>query len=188
MASKLPRKIGDSGLCVVRREQKKKNGGHNGDDTDQMPALLYYEYQTLSFSRTIYEYQTLSFSRTTTKYKELPIDALSRLQQMYSKTRVLIQDEISMFGQVMLGNAARRCDEIFNAGVAADCAGADDTAPRFGDLEQVWAFGDYYEYQSRRSAHLHCLFWHDNAPPDTSLDTVGEIALRTTRSFHDGAG
>ena len=146
MASKLPRKIGDSGLCVVRREQKKKNGGHNGDDTDQMPALLYYEYQTLSFSR------------TTTKYKELPIDALSRLQQMYSKTRVLIQDEISMFGQVMLGNAARRCDEIFNAGVAADCAGADDTAPRFGDLEQVWAFGDYYEYQSRRSAHLHCLF------------------------------
>ena len=170
MASKLPRKIGDSGLCVVRREQKKKNGGHNGDDTDQMPALLYYEYQTLSFGR------------TTTKYKELPIDALSRLQQMYSKTRVLIQDEISMFGQVMLGNAARRCDEIFNAGVAADCAGADDTAPRFGDLEQVWAFGDYYEYQSRRSAHLHCLFWHDNAPP------VGEIALRTTRSFHGEAG
>ena len=174
MASK--RKIGDAGLCVVRREQKKKNGGHNGDDTDQMPALLYYEYQTLSFGR------------TTTKYKELPIDALSRLQQMYSKTRVLIQDEISMFGQVMLGNAARRCDEIFNAGVAADCAGADDTAPRFGDLEQVWAFGDYYEYQSRRSAHLHCLFWHDNAPPDTSLDTVGEIALRTTRSFQDEAG
>ena len=153
-----------------------------------MPALLYYEYQTLSFSRTIYEYQTLSFSRTTTKYKELPIDALSRLQQMYSKTRVLIQDEISMFGQVMLGNAARRCDEIFNAGVAADCAGADDTAPRFGDLEQVWAFGDYYEYQSRRSAHLHCLFWHDNAPPDTFLDTVGDIVLRTTRSFHDEDG
>ena len=32
-----------AGLCVVRREQKKKNGGRNGD-ADQMPA--WYEYQS----------------------------------------------------------------------------------------------------------------------------------------------
>ena len=31
-----------------------------------------------------------------------------------------------------------------------------------------------YEYQSRGSAHLHSFIWHDNAPPDTFLETVGD--------------
>ena len=39
MALKLPRKIGDAGRCVVRRQQKKKNGDRNGDDATQMLAL-----------------------------------------------------------------------------------------------------------------------------------------------------
>ena len=44
----------------------------------------------------------------------------------------------------------------------------------------------YCEYQSRGSAHLHSFVWHDNAPPDTFLDTAGEIVLRTTRKRPGG--
>ena len=42
MASKLPQKIGDAGLCIVRRKQKKKkkkNGDRDDDDAAQMLAL-----------------------------------------------------------------------------------------------------------------------------------------------------
>ena len=51
----------------------------------------------------------------------------------------------------------------------------------------IYVAFDRHEYQSRRSAHLHSLYWHNNAPPDTFLDTIGEIVVRTTRSFHDEA-
>ena len=40
------------------------------------------------------------------------------------------------------------------------------------DADQMPAL--LYEYQSRGSAHLHSFLWHDNAPPDTFLETVGD--------------
>jgi hypothetical protein len=84
--------------------------------------------------------RAMSFSRTKSVYRDLPNKTLLSLQLLYRDLLILCGDEISMWGQKMVGHFASRCDDVLNGG---KCADGEDDVTTFGDVPCLAVIGDF---------------------------------------------
>jgi len=89
----------------------------------------------------------LRFNRNDRKHTKLaPTDSfLQERQQMFKHTKMLLNDEFSMWGSRMLASYSCRCNEIFNEGKFDDFG--DNADEYFGGVNMVIFTGDLMQLQ-----------------------------------------
>jgi hypothetical protein len=119
--------------------------------------------------------RALDISRSAREVKQLAVkDPLkcAQLQQKYSNTVLGCLDEIGMWGRLLLGHFASRCDEVFNLGVCADVGGQEsDNGVQLGGVPAMLFFGDHKQLPPVLDSVA-----FDPSPSSVSLVNMGRMA------------
>ena len=84
--------------------------------------------------------RALKFNRSSKEPKPLDIASLAQLQEQHKSVFLLAGDEVSMNGQILLGNFGFRLDEVLNFGEAAK---HDSEVPLLGCVPFFMLMGDF---------------------------------------------
>ena len=108
------------------------------------------------------------------------IDRCVEKQAKYRHTIAVLVDEISMWGQLLMGHTSRRADEIFQDGHYASTIPADGR-PRIGGIPAFIAFGDNKQLAPVKDTPL-----YSSAVSDNLLKNYGKQTYDTYPVLYTG--